>query len=106
LEEIVRGENLSEAELEEHKQSVINSIYSQYEPRFNFVKDEARFDYYGYPRNYLRIFSKNIEKLTLNDLRRAAKTYLRPDALKVLVVGDVKKMGVLPGAKIIDKEDI
>lgn len=94
LKGVVAGKTLTEAELEEHKQSVVNSLYAQYEPRFNFVRDEARFEYYGYPPNYLQIFRENIQKVTLADIRRVAKKYLRPDALKVLVVGEKGPAGV------------
>lgn len=101
LEEIRRPGSVTQAELDFYKQSLLNSLYSEYEPRYNFAKDEARFAFYGYPPNYLELFRQNIEKVTLADVQRVAEQYLRPDALQVLVVGDPKAIGPLPGAKII-----
>jgi len=100
LAEVRRPDSITEAELEFFKQSLLNSLYSEYEPKYNFAKDEARFTYLGYPPNYLETFRQNIEKVTLDDIRRVAQKYLNPDALQVLVVGDPKAIGPLPGAKI------
>jgi zinc protease len=102
LEEIRRPGSVSEAELAFYKQSLLNSLYSEYEPRYNFAKDEARFAFFGYPPNYLELFRENIEKVTLADIHRVAEQYLRPDALQVLVVGSPKAVGPLPGAKILE----
>ncbi|HKX11802.1 MAG TPA: pitrilysin family protein, partial [bacterium] len=95
LEEIRRPGSISEAELAFYKQSLLNSLYSEYEPRYNFAKDEARFTFYGYPPNYLELFRENIEKVTLADIHRVAEKYLKPEALQVLVVGDPKQIGPL-----------
>ncbi|HEX5032848.1 MAG TPA: pitrilysin family protein, partial [bacterium] len=78
LEEIRRPGSVSEAELAFYKQSLLNSLYSEYEPRYNFAKDEARFAYFGYPPNYLELFRENIEKVTLADIHRVAEKYLNP----------------------------
>ncbi|MDL1872372.1 insulinase family protein, partial [Deltaproteobacteria bacterium PRO3] len=101
LEEIRRPGSVTQAELDFYKQSLLNSLYSEYEPRYNFAKDEARFAYYGYPPNYLELFRQNIEKVTLEDIQRVAEQYLKPEALQVLVVGDPKKIGPMPGARVM-----
>lgn len=100
LAEIRRPDSITPAELEFYKQSLLNSLYSEYEPRYNFAKDEARFAYFGYPPNYLEQFRQNIEQVTLDDIRRVAEKYLNPEALQVLVVGNPKEIGPLPGAKL------
>jgi zinc protease len=104
LTEISTGKTLTKEELEEHKKSVVNSLYAEYEPKFNFVKDEARFEYFGYPPNYLEYFRKKIQGVKLSQVRRAARKYLHPEALKVLIVGDEAKIGTLQGAKRISLE--
>ncbi len=100
LAETRRPDSITEAELDFFKQSLLNSLYSEYEPKYNFAKDEARFTYLGYPPNYLETFRQNIEKVTLEDIRRVAQKYFNPDALQILVVGDPKAIGPLPGAKV------
>ena len=101
LAELRRPGSISQAELDFYKQSLLNSLYSEYEPRYNFARDEARFAFFGYPPNYIELFRQYIEKVTLEDIRRVAEQYLRPEALQVLVVGDPKQVGVLPGATIV-----
>jgi zinc protease len=104
LTEVAGAKTLTEDELEEHKQSVVNSLYSQYEPRSRFVMEEARFEYLGYPPNYLSIFRDKIQQVSLKDLQRVAQKYLHPGSLKVLVVGAAKKTGEIPGAQILPLE--
>lgn len=101
LEEIRRPGSVTQAELDFYKQSLLNSLYSEYEPRYNFAKDEARFAFYGYPPNYLELFRQNIEKVTLEDIQRVAEQYLKPEALQFLVVGDPKEIGPMPGARVM-----
>ncbi len=101
LEQIRKVGDLTEAEMDFYKDSLLNSLYAQYEPKFNFAKDEARFDYFNYPPNYLELFRRKIQEVTLEDLRRVAQKYLRPEALKILLVGDPKKIGPLPGARLL-----
>ncbi len=105
LKNLVAGSDLSQAELDQQKRSLLNSLFAQYEPLFNYVKEEARFALYGYPPDYLKVFEQGIRKVTLEDLRRVAKLYLRPDALQVLVVGNSRLIGALPGAKLISVEE-
>lgn len=104
LTEVAKGDGLTEDELEEHKQEVVNSLFSQYEPRSMFVMEEARFEYLGYPPNYLKIFRDKIQKVSLADLQRVARKYLQPGKLKILFVGDVNKTGEIPDAQVLPLE--
>jgi len=101
LQAIRQPGSINQGEMEFYKNSLLNSLYSQYEPTYNFAKDEARFDYFGYPPNYLELFRQKLQAVTLEDLHRVAEKYLRPDYLQVLVVGDPKAIGPLSGAKIV-----
>jgi zinc protease len=102
LQDLVKEDSLSEEEMEFYKSSLLNSLFSEYEPKYNFARDEARFEYFDYPPNYLQFFREKVQAVTLHDVRRVAKKYLRPDALQVLIVGDPRQIGPLPNARIID----
>ena len=104
LEELLKPGNISEAEMNYYKNSLLSSLYSQYEPAYNFAKDEAKFDYYGYEPNYLELLREKLQAVTVADLQRVAQKYIRPGVLKILVVGDAEKVGALPGAKILEIE--
>jgi zinc protease len=105
LNELRQKGSVDAKELDFYKQSLLNSLYSQYEPKDNFAKDEARFEYLGYPPNYLQLFRSKIQEVSLADLSRVAQKYLQPDKMKALVVGDSKKIGELTGVKILELEN-
>lgn len=80
--------SISEHDLKAAKEAFLNSLYASYEPKFNIVSEEARFNFLGYPDHYLEIFAKKISEVKLEDLSRVGKEYLHPDHLKILAVGD------------------
>jgi len=43
---------------------------------------------YGYPADYQARNARRVEKLTLEELKQLATTYLRPDAMQYIIVGD------------------
>ena len=47
-----------------------------------------RLEFYGYPADYLETYKAALEKVTVADLNAAAKKYIQPDKLAVLVVGN------------------
>ncbi|MBI2336881.1 MAG: insulinase family protein [Deltaproteobacteria bacterium] len=95
LQHIREPGNIQAPELAAAKAAFLNSLFSSYEPKFNIVAEEARFDFLGYPPHYLQIFAEKIKAVTLSDLQRVAKDYLRPEGLKILVVGDGAKLNSL-----------
>jgi predicted Zn-dependent peptidase len=49
---------------------------------------QARLEFYGYQPDFLDRYRERIAAVTREDLLRAARTHLRPDAFKLVVVGD------------------
>jgi zinc protease len=45
-------------------------------------------EFYGYPADYLETYRAALEKVTLDDVTAAAKKYVHPAKLAVLVVGN------------------
>ncbi|MCB1214607.1 MAG: insulinase family protein [Deltaproteobacteria bacterium] len=87
LSDLVQGDSLTQEELEEHRSSFLNSLYSSLEPLKDYVSQEARFAFLGYPKNYLQKFRKEIKKVKLSDLKKVAKNYIKSEDLKILVLG-------------------
>ena len=52
------------------------------------LDERERLEFYGYPADYLETYKAGLEKVTLADLTAAAKKYIHPDKLAVLVVGN------------------
>ncbi|HUS08081.1 MAG TPA: pitrilysin family protein, partial [Bryobacteraceae bacterium] len=57
------------------------------------VINQLRFvDLQGLPENWLRDYVPNVLKVTPQDVQRAAETYLNPDKMALVVVGDKSKI--------------
>jgi zinc protease len=52
------------------------------------LAERERLEFYGYPTDYLETYKAALEKVTIADLTAAAKKYIHPDKLAVLVVGN------------------
>ena len=51
-----------------------------------------RYEYYGYPADFLFRYQKAINSTTVADVKRVAGKYLKPENLVTLVVGNQKSM--------------
>lgn len=86
---------LTEDELQIAKDSLLNQLIFQYDDSSDVLDFRMRYDYYGYPPDYLTLFQKEVQKVTLGQVQDALKRYFFPDRFKIVVVGDVKRMGDL-----------
>jgi zinc protease len=78
----------TQVELDQARNSILNSFLFQYDTKRKVLNEQARFAYYGYPADYLETYEAGIKKVTLADLDRVARKYIHPDKLAVLVVGN------------------
>jgi len=78
----------TEEELERAKNSILNSFLFRYDTRDKVLSERELLEFYGYPADYLETYKAGLEKVTLADLNAAAKKYIHPDKLAVLVVGN------------------
>ncbi len=90
--EFHEGRGFNAKALEFAKESILNQMMGDWDPRFAYVKERARLSYFGYPENYLDIFQKTLSKVSLEQVKKVAHQYLYPDRLKILVVGDGDKL--------------
>lgn len=87
LERIAVEGDITKDELDLAKQSILARLIFQFDSPFKVVNQEARFHFYGYPKDYWRIYRDRIAATTLEEVKAAAKKYLKPDDLEVLIVG-------------------
>jgi zinc protease len=78
----------TDAELERAKDDILNSFLFRYDTRDKVLDEREKLEFYGYPADYLETYQAGIEKVTLADVTAAAKTYIHPEKLAVLVVGN------------------
>ncbi len=92
----IRNESVTDAELALAKDSIVNSFVFRYASSHAIAAQKMALDYYGYPEKYLETYTQKIAAVTAADVQAAAKKYLRPDQITVMVVGDGKKMTFEP----------
>jgi zinc protease len=78
----------TEVELKRAKDSILNSFLFRYDTRDKILGVRELLEFYGYPADYLETYKSGLEKVTLADVTAAAKKYIHPDNLAVLVVGN------------------
>jgi len=82
---------VSDEEISLARESIINSFIFAFTSPASVVAQQARLEYYGYPKGYLENYRKNIAKVTKKDVLRVARKYLLPNKMMLVVVGDEKK---------------
>lgn len=78
------------AELSLAKESILNAYVFTMDTREKALQQQVLLELYGFPPDYFVKYPSLIEKVTAEDVARVAKTYLHPDQLAVLVVGNEK----------------
>ncbi|KAB0664506.1 insulinase family protein [Oryzomonas japonica] len=94
MEEIIAGmtrEPVSDQELKAAKEYIINSFMFGFTSPASIVTQRARLEFYGYAPGYLEGYRGNIARVTKEDVLAAARRHLRPEAFKLVVVGDAAK---------------
>lgn len=86
----IRSEPVSEQELKLAKESIINSFLFGFTSPASIVMQQARLEFYGYQSDYLDRYRERIAAVTREDVLRAARKHLRPEAFQLVVVGDAK----------------
>ncbi len=81
-------QEVSDQELASARDYLINSFMFGFTTPAAVVLQRARLEYYGYPADYLETYRDRIARVTKRDVLTAARRYLKPEALKILVVGD------------------
>ncbi|MCL2760601.1 MAG: insulinase family protein [Desulfuromonadales bacterium] len=87
----LRTNEVSKEELNQAKEAIINSFIFGFTTASSVVNLQARLEYFGFPKGYLENFRDNIAKVSREDILKAAKNYIRPDLLTIVVVGDDKQ---------------
>jgi len=90
----------TDEELARAKDNILNSFLFRYDTRDKVLAERERLEFYGYPADYLETYKAALEKVTVADLAAAAKKYIHPDKLAVLVVGNQSE--IKPGLDQLD----
>lgn len=86
--ERIRTTPIAEAELKAAKDSVLNSFIFNFQDPAQTLSRLMRYEYFGYPPDFIFTYQKGVEKTTIADVQRVAKQYLKPEKLVTIVVGN------------------
>ena len=86
--ERLKAELVTPAELALAKDSVLNSFVFNFENPSQTLSRLMRYEYYGYPADFLFRYQRGVEATTAADIQRVAREYLKPELLVTLVVGN------------------
>lgn len=87
---MLRTQPFTAAEMKQARESILNRFIFTMDSRQKVLNQAAILEFYGFPPDYFRNYTANIEKVTAADVARVAKKYVDPDRLAVLVVGNEK----------------
>jgi zinc protease len=104
LEEIkqVREKPLSDSQLQYAKESILNSFIFNFQQPSQTLSRLMRYEYYGYPADFIFEFQKGVKATTKEDVQRVANTYLKPEKMVKLVVGNSE--GINPSLSQLEEE--
>lgn len=82
----------TEDELKRSKDDILNTFLFRYDTPDKVLAERMRLEFYGYPSDYLENYEAALKKVTVADLTAAAKKYIHPNQLAILVVGNEKEI--------------
>ncbi len=84
----IQTQPITAQELAYAKESTLNSFVFNFQDPAQTLSRLMRYEYYGYPADFLFRYQKAVSATTGADVQRVAKQYLKPDNLVTLVVGN------------------
>ena len=89
LEELerIRTEAVSQQELKKTQSAIVNQFVFRYTSALGIATLAASLEFYDLPRDYYKNYLKRIEGITAEEILQVAREYLRPNEMRIMVVG-------------------
>ena len=88
----LRTELVTEKELNNAKESILNSFVFNFQTPSQSLSRLMRYEYFDYPEDFIFKYQDKVQNTTQKDILKAAKKYIKPDNLVTLVVGNKEAM--------------
>jgi len=85
--ERIRTSPITETELNRAKDSVLNAFIFNFQTPSQVLSRVMRYDYYGYPQDFIFKYQEQIQATTIEQVQEAAQANLQPEKIVTLVVG-------------------
>ena len=89
----MRSSEVTQRELDDAKEGVLNSFVFNFDSPAKTLNRVMRYEYYGYPKDFLFQYQKAISAVTRGDVLRVAKERFVPENLAIVAVGNPKEFG-------------
>lgn len=89
---LIREEKVSENELNDAKNFLSGVFPIRAETQEGLTNLIVMQQLYNLPDDYLQTYRDNVNAVTIEDVERVAKTYLRPDEVAMVIVGDAEEI--------------
>jgi len=89
LDEIKKIQNseVTDKELQKSKDAYLNGFVFNFDSKGKIVSRQMNYAFYGYPKDFSERTKAGVEKVTKANVMAAAAKYLKPDRVRILVVG-------------------
>lgn len=84
----IQSQPITAKELAFAKESTLNSFVFNFQDPSQTLSRLIKYEYFGYPRDFLFRYQKAIKTITVADVQRVARKYLKPEQLVTLIVGN------------------
>src|SRR5260370_28397627 len=89
----IRTAEVTDQELQTAKDTVLNGFVFHFDRPSKTLSRLLRYQYYGYPRDFIFQYQKAIGAVSKADVLRVSKQYFRPQDLAFVVAGNPKEVG-------------
>lgn len=100
--ERLKKEPIKSEELTYAKESTLNSFIFKFEDPAQTLSRLMQYEYYGYPKDFIFDYQRQVQATTIEDVQQVAKQYLNFDKLVILVVGN--KALINPALSSLDNQ--
>jgi len=91
--EKLQEEPVSDQELKDTKDSIFNSLVFRNASLSSVLNQRMTNEYYGRPADSFERYIEELRQVTAADIQRVAQEYMRPEQMKILVVGNSNELG-------------
>lgn len=89
----IQDEPISDEELSNTRDQFLNTLVFQYPGISSVLRERMNNDYAGLPADTFEQLVAQIQQVTVADVQSVAQRYLRPETIRILIVGNAQELG-------------
>jgi hypothetical protein len=89
----IRSQPVTDQELRTAKETVLNSFVFRFDHPSKTLNRLVTYEYYGYPKDFIRQYQAAIDAVTKEDILRVARQHVKPETFTIVAVGKPEEFG-------------